>query len=246
MRINFKKILGIILLFCVNHSFSQNFDYLPKSNSNQVIKHSYYTLSYSEEFEQAEWVAYMITSERVKGMIKRNDKFISDPFVASKSANSNDYKKSGFDRGHLAPAADMKFDEIAMKECFYMSNISPQLPSFNRGIWKELEEKLRNWALNEDTLYVITAGILTNIDKRIGENRVGVPKFFYKIILKYTKNETKAIAFCIPNQKSEKSIYEYVVSIDKIEELTGIDFFPKLPDKLESKLESQINTDLWR
>lgn len=241
-----KVLLGLILFFCLNYSFSQTFDYLPKSGSNQLIKHSFFSLSYSEEFEQAEWVAYMITSERAKGMVKRNDKFISDPFVASKSASSADYKKTGFDRGHLAPAADMKFDEIAMKECFYMSNISPQLPGFNRGIWKNLEEKLRNWALIEDTLYVITAGILTNIDKEIGENRVGVPNFFYKIILKYNANEMKAIAFCMPNQKSERSIYEYVVSIDKIEELTGIDFFPKLPDKLESKLESQINIDLWK
>ncbi len=246
MKNNFKILLFFKILFCVNISFSQNFDYLPKSTTNQIVKHTYYSLSYSEENEQAEWVAYMITSGRTNGTLKRSDKFIPDPMITTKSAISNDYKKSGYDRGHLAPAADMKFDEIAMSECFYMSNMSPQLPGFNRGIWKKLEEKVRNWALTEDTLYIITAGVLTGIDKRIGENGVGVPKLFYKIILKNSVNEKKAIAFCIPNQKSDKSIYEYIVNIDKIEELTGIDFFPNLSDKIENKLESQININLWK
>lgn len=244
----YSKHLVTLIIFCslVNLTFSQGFDYLPKSTTKQIVKHTYYTLSYSEENEQAEWVAYMITSIRAKGNLKRADKFVPDPLVQTQSAQPQDYKKSGYDRGHLAPAADMKFNVVAMKECFYMSNMSPQFPAFNRGIWKQLEEKVRDWALKFDTLYVITGGVLKNINNRIGANQVSVPGYYYKIILKYSAKEQKAIAFYFPNQKLNQPIFNYVVSIDKIEAITGIDFFPKLPDQIENKLESEINTNVWK
>lgn len=243
---NKQFIVFIILFSLIPNAFSQVFDFLPTSTTNQVVEHVYYSLSYSEEFEQAEWVAYFITDERVNGNQERNNKFTADPYILTKSAKPEDYKKSGYDRGHLAPAADMKFNETAMRECFYMSNMSPQIPAFNRGIWKTLEEKARNWVLQNDTLYIITGGVLKDIKKRIGVNNVGVPDFFYKIILKYSKNEVKAIAFYIPNQKTTQTIYNYVVTIDFIEKITDIDFFPKLSDNLENKLESEIHIELWQ
>ncbi len=234
------------LFFSINIAHAQEFNYLPKFSDNQIIKHSYFTLSYSEKDELADWVAYMICRKRMEGKIKRSDKFVSDPLVLTQSAKPEDYRKTGYDRGHLAPAADMKFNEIAMKECFYMSNMSPQKPAFNRGIWKILEEQIRNWAVEFDTLYIITGGVLKNIDVKIGYNQVSVPKYYYKIILKYNFNEKKAIAFIMPNQKGEVPILNYAVTIDKIEEITGIDFFPELPDKIEKKLESQLNVDMWK
>lgn len=246
MKYYYKILIFKSLLFVADFSTAQTFDFLPKSTTSQIIKHKYLTISYSEEYKQAEWVTYMLTSQRLNGIIKREDKFTTDPLIYSNTASPNDYRKSGYDRGHLAPAADMKFNEIAMKECFYMSNISPQLPGFNRGIWKKLEDQVRQWAIEDDTLYIVTAGILTYINKKIGINRVGVPNTFYKIILKYTSKEKKAIAFLIPNQKSDESIFYYATTIDVIEKLTGIDFFPKLPDIIEIELESQININLWK
>jgi len=246
MQHTVKIVFSFILILCGNFVFSQSFDYLPVSNTHHIIKHRYYTLSYSGEYKQSEWVAYMICKSRLSGNIKRADNFVQDPMIFKQYAKSEDYKKSGFDRGHLVPSADMKFDEIAMKECFYMSNISPQTPSFNRGIWKKLEEMVRNWAYDNDTLYIISGGILKNIEKYIGNNQIAVPEYFYKIILKYNSKISKAIAFIIPNEKIYNDIYNYVVSIDKVEEVTGIDFFPKLPDDIEVKLEKEIDTDFWR
>jgi endonuclease G len=233
-------------IISINFANAQSFNFLPKVSDNQLIKHTYFTLSYSEKDEQAEWVAYMTCRKRMGGIIKRSDKFVSDPSVLTQSAKPEDYRKSGYDRGHLAPAADMKFDEIAMKECFYMSNMSPQSPSFNRGIWRILEEKIRNWAIQFDTLYIVTGGVLKSIETKIGYNKVSVPNYYYKIILKYNYKEQKAIAFIMPNQKGEQPIFNYAVTIDKIEEMTGIDFFPELPDKIEKKLESQLNIDFWK
>jgi len=227
--------------------FSQKF--YPKTNKkDQVIKHAAYTLCYDENFEQAKWVAYLLTSKMCSNKEEeRTDNFREDPSVITGSAVPNDYKKSGYDRGHLCPAGDMGWSEAAMSESFFMSNMSPQQPKFNRGIWKTLEMQVREWAKKEEELYVITAGVLEKGLPAIGvKNKVAVPKYYYKIILDVFGSEKKAIAFVMPNEGSKESIFFYAVSVDSVEHLTQINFFPALPDSLENNLESHLNVDLWK
>ena len=237
----------IILFFTVLISmnlFSQEFDYLPFSTTNQIIKHTFYTLSYSEKNEQAEWVAYELTKSKVYGQVSRTDNFREDPLVKTGSATLSDYKGSGYDRGHLAPAGDMKSSRTSMSESFYMSNMSPQIPSFNRGIWKKLEGQVRTWAVENEHIYIVTGGILSSKLGSIG-NGVTIPKYYYKVILDYNEPEIKAIALILPNEKGTKQLDEYVVTIDRVENLTGIDFFPALPDDLENKLEADSDPSKW-
>jgi endonuclease G len=117
-------------------------DLLPKSTTGQIITHKYYTLSYSENDEQPYWVAYLLTSSMVNGNTKRTEDFRKDPLVSTGSAELSDYRRSDYDRGHLCPAGDMTINSEAMSETFYLSNMSPQAPSFNRGIWQQLEAKV--------------------------------------------------------------------------------------------------------
>jgi len=220
-------------------------DYFPSIKNGKLVRHKYYDLSYVEKHEQPEWVAYELTKAEVMGKVKRKDDFREDPKVVSGSATLGDYKRSGYDRGHLAPAADMKFSKQAMSESFYMSNMSPQNPSFNRGIWKELEEKVRDWAVKNERIYVVTGGVLTDGLPTIGEEKVSIPKYYYKVLLDYASPEVKAIAFVLPNKNSKKPLSNFAVSIDSVEELTGIDFFPSLPDDQEKALESKFDYELW-
>jgi endonuclease G len=243
-------ILTLILVFSCKGAVDDDIivpltDYLPTGKSNQLVKHKYYTLSYSEPDEQAEWVAYLLTAAMPTREFDRKDDFRPDSIVITGSAALSDYEGSGNDRGHLCPAADMSFSEQAMSETFFMSNMSPQAPSFNRGIWKELEDQVRDWALANDSLYVITGGLLIGNDSVIGANKVTVPKSFYKIILDYRQPEIRMIAFLIPNEKYVTALEGYVVPVDSVEQVTGIDFFPAMPDVLESQLESVSNPQAW-
>ena len=246
-RFIMKRSLLSLSLLSVVLAYGQQaaFNYLPTSTTHQIVRHTYYTLSYSERDEQAEWVAYTLTAAMVTGTVKRSGNFRADPYVATGSATPGDYKNSGYDRGHLAPAADMAFSPVAMSECFYMSNMSPMVPSFNRGIWEKLEEQVRTWATDYRKIYVITGGILKYSMGKIGCDGVTVPRYFYKIVMDDTEPAIKAIAFILPNEKSEHQLYDYAVTIDSVESLTGIDFFPALPDKIEESLESHIDVLKW-
>ena len=141
---------------------------IPPPASGEVVKHTYYTIDYNEKHEQPNWVFYRLTIENTKGKAKRKDDFRPDPSVSTGSAELSDYKGSGYDRGHLCPAADMKQSDQAMSETFFLSNMSPQVPSFNRGIWAKLEAEVRRQIKGEDdTLYVITGPIFIGSDIRI-------------------------------------------------------------------------------
>lgn len=223
----------------------KGFDYLPTSTTRQLVQHRYFTLSYNEVAEQAEWVAYELKKEYVKTNDLKRPYFIADPKVITGSADWKNYKKSGYDKGHLCPAADMKFDGAAFRETFYTSNIAPQLPEFNGGIWNRLEQKVRYWALRYDGVYVVTGGVLKSHAKTIGEEQVVVPEYFYKIVLDNSNGAYKMIAFLIPNQKSDKPLFHYVVSVDSLEKMTGIDFFSKLDNQLEDDLERRSDYKSW-
>ena len=225
--------------------------YYPESTTGEVVEHKYYTLSYSEEHEQAEWVAYKLTEDNLrKPRVKRAKKFNPDKSIKGKSAYHNDYTHSGYTRGHLAPAGDMAFSEDAMRESFYMSNMSPQLKEFNGGIWRELEETVRDWAYDNDELYIVSGPVLKDghIIKQIGRNnKVSVPDLFYKIVLDIKGSDKKAIAFLMPNERSDKRIQEYIISIDELEELLDINFFADFLDsELEEELEKSRTVKGWK
>lgn len=219
--------------------------YLPKSTTSEVVEHSYYTLSYNEHAEQAEWVAYELKKDYVRNSNFKRPFFIEDPKVITQSADWRNYKKSGYDKGHLCPAADMEFNLDAYNDTFFTSNISPQLHEFNSGIWSRLEQKFRFWAVKYNGLLIVTGGVLKGSLKTIGDEEVVVPNYFYKIALNYSNGNCKMIAFLVPNEKSSKPIFDYVVAVDQIESITGIDFFPKLEDKLENNLEKNVNISSW-
>ena len=245
---------GIVLLNPINgirqksDSNKANKDlnfYLPTSTTSQIVKHLYYTLSYNEKAEQAEWVAYELKKDYIKRSDFKRPFFIEDPKVLTQSADWRNYKKSGYDKGHLCPAADMEFDINAYNDTFFTSNISPQNRDFNGGIWNRLEQKVRFWAVKYDGLYLVTGGVLKGDLKAIGKEDVLVPKYFYKVLLSSYKGNYKMLAFLMPNEKSSKPIFNYVVSVDQLESITGIDFFPKLEDSLENSLEKNVDLNSW-
>lgn len=221
--------------------------YLP-SSIGEVVNHTYYTLSYIEKNEQAEWAAYVMDRTMLnKPNLPRYDNFEPDYMVSTRSAFHRDYNNSGYTRGHLVPAGDMAFDSVAMRESFYMSNMSPQLRAFNNGIWKELEENIRDWTYKAEKLYIVTGPIFTGPRKTIGrENKIAVPDSFFKVLLDYTDPERKAIAFIIPNKISDRPLNEFMVSVDEVERVTGIDFFYEMiNDAEEEKLELNIIKNKW-
>ena len=219
--------------------------FLPQSTTGIIVTHNFYTLSYSERHEQAEWVAYELKSEHISKNDFKRPYFVEDRKVKSKSADWRNYKKSGYDKGHLCPAGDRTFNYDAYHETFLTSNISPQNNEFNRGVWNRLEQKTRYWSKKYGEVYVITGGVLQGQLKNIGEERVSVPSYFYKIIVTNKDNKLNTIAFLIPNEASSQSFYEYVVTIDEIESKTKIDFFPELDEALETSLESRIDLNSW-
>ena len=207
----------------------------------EIIQHEGYILRYRNEYKDADWVAYPLLPEEINGETDREgSRFVPDPAVTTGTALPSDYTRSGYDRGHLAPAGDFKFSRRMMQETFFMSNVTPQAPQFNRGIWKGLEELVRRWALRDDGLYVVTGPVLKGGSPTIGQqNEVSVPPQFYKVILYCNKPDIRMIGFLLNNEASNRSLDQFVVPVDQIEQLTGIDFFPKLPDDLERQLESK-------
>lgn len=222
-----------------------------RNNSNrpsEIIRHKYFTLSYNENWEQPNWVAYTLTKDMIsKKYANRSNNFRVDPLVKTGSSTVGDYRNSGYDRGHLCPAAAMAFSKIAMSETFYMSNMSPQKPGFNRGVWKALEKKVRKWTLKNKEISVVSGPIFyrNRNHKNIGNNEVGVPDAFYKVILDNKRPGIKAIGFILPNQKTYKSPYNFAVSVDTVESITGIDFFTFLPDNIETEIERENNYRQW-
>ena len=236
------KIMKVTLFLVIPYfTFSQS-NFHPNSDG-QKIDHSYYSLSYNEAHEQAEWVYYFLTSSMINGSYERSDNFRNDNKVKTGSAFKSDYYKSGYDRGHLAPAGDMKISSTSMSESFLLSNISPQHSSFNRGGWKKLESQVRSWVLSEGNMYVVTGPILFNPIGSIGSNRVTIPSYFYKIV--YSKSNDKMIGLVMPNQKITNDLKHYVKSVDYIESITEIDFFHQLDDDYEEELESDVNLKDW-
>lgn len=219
---------------------------LPTSTTGEIVEHSYFTLSYNERYEQAEWVAYTLDKKHLTYDDRKRPYFIEDPFVSTKSADWRNYKGSGYDRGHLLPAGDRRFSKQAYDETFYTSNISPQNREFNAGIWNDLEQQTRRWAKKYGTLYVFTGGILKPGLNEIGDEDVAVPNMFYKIIARKHNNTINTISFLIPNEPQSASLKAFIVSVDDIEQGTQIDFFNKLPTLQQDLFEKNKSNSGWK
>ena len=215
------------------------------AQADTPMQYSGFTLLYSEEHEQARWVAYVLDMSKPYKVAERGNRFYVDTNIKTGSANPADYKNSGFDRGHLAPAADMSWSETSMRESFFFSNMSPQRPDFNRGIWNKLEQQVRNWAHTHQRLYVVTGPVLHPGLPSIGPNKVSVPTYYYKALLVYTDSLVQGIGFILPNQKGEHPIIKYAVSIDSVEQISGINFYPQLTTLGADSVEAQLCLPCW-
>lgn len=219
------------------------FDFLPSNTTGAVYRKRTYTLSYSEEHEQAEWIAYILKASDIKEVDFKRPYFEIDNNILTGAAHWKNYKKSGYNKGHLCPAGDRRSNFKDYEETFLTSNITPQKYDFNAGIWNRLEQKVRYWVKKQESIYVVTGGVLTDDLETIGFENVAVPKYFYKVLL--SKDHKKMIGFLLPHQDSKKPLYSFIKPVDEIEKMTGVDFFPSLEDDLESKLESDTNYDNW-
>ncbi len=221
----------------------------PEATGVEVIHQKHYSLGYSEQFEQPLWVFYKLTRESLRiPNVPRSDWFETDHKVSTQSARHSDYSGSGYSRGHLVPAGDMAFDRQAMQESFFMSNMSPQLSGFNGGIWRELEESVRDWAYENDEVYVASGPIFGNVAQYIGkQSEIGVPEAFYKVVLDVYGDGKKAIGFIVPHEVSTAHLSNFSVSIDEVERQTGIDFFDNLyANKAEeNSMEERFDLALW-
>ena len=208
-----------------------------------------YTVSYNREHNLPNWVAWELTPETLVERESRTDKFLPDPDLPEAEAvTTDDYKRSGWDRGHMCPAGDNRWHWCAMQESFYMTNICPQNHNLNRGDWTELEEACREWAQREGKIYIVCGPILyRQRHKTIGrEHRITVPEAFFKVVLCPTSNPPRAIGFIYKNTSGNHPLDQYVNSVDQVERITGIDFFPALPDEVEKKVEAEYDLGLWK
>lgn len=218
----------------------------PKGTPEQILKRTGYVASYNKTTLLPNWVAWHLTAERTEGSAKRSGvDFAEDTEVPEPRATDWDYYNSGYDRGHMCPAADNKWSKKAMEESFLFTNMCPQNGNLNRGDWNEMEMACRKWAKKYGDLYIVCGPILyKGKHKTIGNNKVVVPEAFFKVVLR-TGDDPQAIGFIYKNTSGNRPKDSYVNTVDEVERITGIDFFPSLPDNVEKKVEAECDLGLW-
>ena len=217
-----------------------------KGTLSETIKKRYsYTVSYNHDTKNPNWVAWVLTVDHASGSVARMD-FMDDEDMPSPKGCLSDYYNSGFDRGHMCPAGDNKWSEEAMEDCFLITNMCPQNNNLNRGVWNSIEQQCRSWAKKYGKVYVVCGPVYLNQQHRkIGKNKVVVPEAFFKVVLRMGKNP-QAIGFICRNvsQKGKKKT-DFINTVDEIERITGYDFFSKLPDDIEDKVEAHADIAEW-
>lgn len=217
----------------------------PAGVKGEIIDYKAMTVSFDPDRHIPNWVAWKLTADRATGSEPRYNTFAADPDVKG-SATPDDYRHTGYDRGHMAPAGDMKWDREAMEQSFLMTNIVPQDHSLNRGVWKKIEEKCRQRAVADSVIIVVCGPIPGDpVETRIGANGVVVPQRLFKVILSPYGDHPQAIGFILPNGPTTGGMQQYAVSVDRVEQETGYDFFAALPDDIEDELESTCNFTRW-
>lgn len=229
---------------------NESFNFLPTTPADAaavLLKKAGYTTSYNTETKNPNWVAWHLTAEHTDGPYKRKGiEFHPDEDAPEPRVDTYDYMRSGFDRGHMCPAADNRWSEKAMEDCFLMTNMCPQIHSLNSGLWNTLEGQCRKWAQEYGDVYVVSGPIFLNEQhKKIGKNKVWVPEAFFKVVL-CLSGKPKAIGFICRNRSAKgRKKTDFVNSIDEVERITGIDFFPALPDDIERTVEASADYSAW-
>lgn len=217
-----------------------------KNGYETILNRKGYVVSYNQNLKIPNWVAWRLTSEHVDGNVKRFNGYLEDEDVPTPRATPEDYKGSVWSHGHMCPAGDNKWDRKAMWETFLLTNMCPQDRSLNSGLWNRIEMDCRKWAKKYGSVYIVCGPVLLNKKhETIGANRVVVPEAFFKVILRMNPTPV-AIGFVIRNNEGKKKRDQYVNTVDDIERITGIDFFPALPDDIENEVEAYANLDDWR
>jgi len=246
-----KKSLLLYLLLsvcsCLAHKIESVGMPAPLKNGKEIIiNRTGYTVSYNSNTKIPNWVAWHLTADHVDGEIKRTGGYQEDKSVPRPRATKEDYKDTWWSHGHMCPAADNKWDEKAMMESNLLTNICPQDRSLNSGLWNKIEQDCRRWAKKFGDVYIVCGPVLLNREhETIGENKIVVPEAFFKVIL-CLNPKPKAIGFIIRNNEGKKKRDQYINTIDEVERITGIDFFPALPNDIENEVEAYSNIDEWR
>jgi endonuclease G len=225
-------------------SIAQNYEIPAQAPREQQIAHTLYTLSYSEPYELPSWIAYKLTPEQAKATGTFRDKYIADPLVTTGSAVPKDYKDAPYIMAQLVPVEDMFSSPQAVEESFMMTNIVPQKPAFNRFIWKVNGQLVREWAKEGNTLYILTGPVLTDVPFfTFGDNKVSTPTRYYKVVLDV--NGKRAIGFLFRSNTANGVAKSFAVSVDEVENATGLDFYPSLPDDIENEVEKSTDFSKW-
>jgi endonuclease G len=215
-------------------------------SSQLILKRIAYSLSYNPELLIPNWVAWRLTADHAEGDCPRDNTFYEDEDVPFPKATNEDYRGSGWSRGHMCPAGDNKWDAEAMRESNMLTNICPQHASLNSGLWNVIEHDCRKWAKKYGCVYIVCGPVLLNKEhETIGRNKVVVPEAFYKVILRLNP-EPSAIGFIVRNNEGMKKKDQFINTVDDVERITGIDFFPALPDSIEDKIEAYSNINDWQ
>lgn len=211
-----------------------------------LLERAAYMLSYNPATRLPVWVAWHLTADHTDGAYKRDGlKFAEDEDVPEPRATNMDYVNSGYDRGHICPSGDNRWSREAQVQSFLYTNCCPQLHNLNTGDWRELEEKCRVWAQRYGDIYIVSGPLLLNKKhKTIGKNKIVVPEAFFKVVL-CMRGKPKAIGFIYRNEPANKKMTSYVNTVDDVERVTGLDFFPALPDDLERKVEATADLGDW-
>lgn len=219
----------------------------PEAVASQVIDYPGFRVSFNTDYHQPNWVAWELTGEESTANVanRKQAKFQPDHDVEG-CAQLEDYRGSGYERGHMCPAGDMKWSLDAMNSCFLLTNICPQASKLNGGPWNSLENKCREWAVRDSAIVIVCGPVLTDeLTRAIGPNKVAVPERFFKVVLAPYANPPRAIGFIMANGYSQGGMQAAATSVDYVELVTGLDFFASLPDDIETAVESQNNFPQW-
>lgn len=203
-----------------------------------------FTVSFNRRNKTPDWVGWELLASEANGEEPRSDRFWQD-YGLDECPSPNDYKRSGYDKGHLCPAADQKWSASAMSDCFVMSNMAPQDHALNAGAWKTLEEKERLWAMRDSAIVIVAGPIYSDSDNSTIGNGVRVPSAFYKVLLAPYLDKPRAIGFVYPNMRAPGNMADYAMSVDDVEKISGLDFFANLPDDIENEVEKYFDFKIW-
>ena len=214
---------------------------------SQVLQRKAYVVSYNAYYRIPNWVAWKLTAAHTRGDVRRDEMAFSEDYEADgPRVNTNDYMRSRYDRGHMCPAGDNKWDTEAMEQTFLLTNVCPQHPHLNVEDWNRLEQQTRLWARHYGAVYVVCGPIVNKQNHRtIGRHKVAVPEKFFKVVMR-NNGDMAALGFIFANNGTNQPIAQRVVSVDSIEALTGMDFFSALPDEVETRIEASAKKSAWK